>query len=47
MNSLPVDWPAPKELFISPGDSFLGQSFDPLLAALYAQTDGAMLGDLR
>jgi hypothetical protein len=46
-NSLQVDCPAPEELLISPGDVFLGQSFDPLLAALYAQTDGAMLGDLQ
>jgi hypothetical protein len=46
-NALPVDCPAPKEPLISPGDSFLGQPFDPLLAALYARTDGAMLGDLQ
>ena len=46
-HALPVDFLAPKEPLVSPGDFFLGQSFDPFLAALYAWTDGAMLGDLQ
>lgn len=46
-NALPVDCLAPKEPLIAPGDSFLGQPFDPLLAALYSRTDGAMLGDFQ
>lgn len=46
-NALPVDCLAPKAPPIAAGELFLGQPFDPLLAALYAQTDGAMLGDLQ
>jgi hypothetical protein len=47
MNALPVDCLDPKKPLIAPGDWFLGHPFDPLLAALYARTDGAMLGDLQ
>lgn len=46
-NGLQVELRVPEKPPISAGELFLGQPFDPLLAELYAQTDGAMLGDLQ
>jgi hypothetical protein len=46
-NDLPVDCAPPQRPPIVSGESFLGQPFDPVLAAVYARTDGAVLGDLQ
>ncbi len=47
MHGLPLKLLPPADEIPAPGDLFLGQPFDPLLASLYRETSGAMLGDFQ
>jgi len=46
-HGLPLEILPPANTVSGPGETYLGQPFDPMLSALYRETNGAMLGDFQ